>query len=195
MKVERLRSQGFINHHRKLVFRLLTILLAAYLFYAPNPWPLTDAAIVWTQAAGVLLLFAGIIGRTFATISIGGHKDKVIMKTELYSICRNPLYFSSFLMGIGIGLLTSRIDFTILVAAGYLAIFYPMMRNEAKLLKQTFPDFAEYERNVPLFFPKFSLWNGRKNFEINFDRVKRTLIDSSLALLAIPAISLLRWIS
>jgi hypothetical protein len=107
----------------------------------------------------------------------------------------NPLYFSSFLMGIGIGLLTSRMDFTLLLAAGYLAIFYPMMRNEAKLLKQTFPDFAEYEQNVPLFFPKFSLWNGRKNFEINFDRVKRTLIDSSLALLAIPAIILFHWIS
>ena len=195
MKSTRLRNQGFINHHRKLVFRLLAILLAAYLFYAPNLWPLNAIAIAWTQAAGVLLLFAGIIGRTFATISIGGHKDKIIMKTELYSICRNPLYFSSFLIGIGIGLLTSRMDFTLLVAAGYLAIFYPMMRNEAKLLKQNFSDFAEYEQNVPLFFPKFSLWNNRKNFEINFDRVKRTLIDSSLALLAIPVIILLHWIS
>ena len=81
------------------------------------------------------------------------------------------------------------------VAAGYMAIFYPMMRNEVKLLKQTFPDFAQYEQRVPLFFPKLSLWNSRRKFEINFDRVKRTLIDSSLALLAIPAIILFHWIS
>ena len=127
MKTPRLRSQGLINHHRKLVFRLLTILLAAYLFYVPNPFPLADTAIVWAQAAGILLLFAGIVGRTLATLSIGGHKDKIIMKTELYSICRNPLYFSSFLIGIGIGLLTGRMDFTDLVAAGYMAIFYRMM--------------------------------------------------------------------
>lgn len=170
-------------------------MLTAYLFYAPNPWRLPDAAILWTQIPGILLIFAGIIGRIVATLTIGGLKDRVIVKTELYSVCRNPLYFASFLMTLGVGLVSGRVDFTILAAAAFLTVFYPMMRGEAKFLRQNFPDFTEYERQVPLFFPNFALWRQRSDFEINFERAKRTLLDASLVLIAIPFMFLLRWIS
>lgn len=188
----RLSSQGFINHHRKLVFMVMLIALAAYLYFVPNPLPLPKLALQCTEFAGMLLIFAGILGRILATISIGGHKDMKIMKTELYSVCRNPLYFASFLMAIGIGLVSGRLDFTVIVMTGYLAIFYPMMRNEARHLGKIFPDFADYEAKVPLFFPNFSLWEERKKIEINFRLVKRTLLDASLALLVVPVMMLVR---
>ena len=192
MTSTRLRAQGFINLHRKLIFRLLAIALAAYLFYVPNLWKLEQTVVLCAQISGILLMFAGIIGRMLATLSIGGLKDRIIVKTELYSVCRNPLYFSSFLMAISLGLLSGRVDFLILVAGSFLAIFYPMMLNEAKFLKARFDDFAEYEKAVPLFFPNFALWQERKNFEINFRLVKRTLLDAALALPAIPLMILFR---
>jgi protein-S-isoprenylcysteine O-methyltransferase Ste14 len=188
----RLSTQGLINHHRKLVFVVMLIALAAYLVFVPNPLALPKLALQCTEFAGILLIFAGILGRILATISIGGHKDKKIMKTELYSVCRNPLYFASFLMAIGVGLVSGRLDFAVLVMLGYLAIFYPMMRNEAKYLGNNFPDFAEYEARVPLFFPNFSLWEERKQISINFRLVKRTLLDASLALLVVPLMILVR---
>jgi hypothetical protein len=114
------------------------------------------------------------------------------MQTELYSICRNPLYFASFLIALGVGLLAGRLDFLFLAAGAYLAIFYPMMRNEANYLRGNFQEFAEYEKRVPLFLPNFSLWQERKRFEISFKLVKRTLLDASLALLAIPVMILVR---
>lgn len=191
----RLREQGFTNLHRKLIFRLLAIALAAYLFYAPNPWKLHEPFVLCARISGILLMFAGIIGRILATISIGGLKDRVIVKTELYSVCRNPLYFSSFLMALGVGLLSARADFTVLVVAAFLAIFYPMMLNEAKNLRAKFSDFVEYEQRVPLFFPNFALWQERERIEINFSRIKRTLLDASLILLAIPVMILLGMIS
>jgi len=195
MTSTRLQEQGFTNVHRKLIFRLLVIGLAAYLFYAPNPWQLGATAVLCFQVAGTLLMFAGILGRILATLSIGGHKDSIIVKTELYSVCRNPLYFSSFLMALGIGLLSGRADFTVLVAAAYLAIFYPMMRNEANYLRARFEDFARYEQQVPLFFPDFSLWQGRLTFEINFRLVRRTVLDAAVALPAIPILILFRALS
>jgi protein-S-isoprenylcysteine O-methyltransferase Ste14 len=188
----RLSAQGFINHHRKLVFVVMLISLVAYLYFVPNPLPLPNLALQCSEFAGMLLIFAGILGRILATISIGGHKDKKIMKTELYSVCRNPLYFASFLMAIGIGLVSGRLDFTMIVMTGYLAIFYPMMRNEAKHLGKNFPDFAEYEAKVPLFFPNFGLWEERKHINVNFRLVKRTLLDASLALLVVPVMILVR---
>ncbi|MES2438200.1 MAG: isoprenylcysteine carboxylmethyltransferase family protein [Verrucomicrobiota bacterium] len=188
----RLRDQGFVNLHRKLLFRVMTVGLISYLYFIPSPWKLSATTTLCGQFAGTFLIFAGILGRMFATISIGGRKDRMIVKTELYSVCRNPLYFASFLMALGVGLLSGRPDFMLLAAVCYLAIFYPMMMNEAKFLGRNFDDFAGYEKRVPLFFPNFGLWEERKNFEINFRLVKRTLFDASLALLAIPVILLVR---
>ena len=192
MKQPRLKTQGFINFHRKSIFRLLVVGLICYLYFVPNPWKLSPTTVRIAEFAGALLIFAGILGRVLATISIGGHKDRKIMQTELYSICRNPLYFASFLMAIGVGLLSGRLDFTVLIMVAYLAIFYPMMLNEAKYLRDHFDDFAEYEARVPLFFPKLKHWNERQRIDINFGLVKRTLMDGSLALLVIPLMILIK---
>lgn len=182
----RLRAQGFSSLYRKTLFSAFSLLLVIYLIFAPSPWHFHPWAVTAFQVCGMLLLFAGIVGRSFATVSIGGHKDRRIVSTELYSVCRNPLYFSSFLMALGVGLLSARIDFLLLVAAGFLAIFYPMMRNEARYLRERFEDYAEYEKRVPLFFPNFLLWKERASFEINFRLLKRTLMDSLIVLAVIP---------
>jgi protein-S-isoprenylcysteine O-methyltransferase Ste14 len=192
MKSIRLREQGFSNLHRKLIFRLLAIALAAYLLYVPNPWPLYESAVLGIRFAGALLMFTGILGRIFSTLSIGGLKDRVIVQTELYSICRNPLYFSSFLMAVGTGLLFARLDFTVLLIAAFMVVFLAMMHNEARVLRAKFPNYAEYEQRVPLFFPNFMLWKQGEHYQIDFRLLKRTLLDSSLILLAIPVMLVLR---
>jgi len=192
MKSPRLSAQGFTNLNRKLLFRIVAVALVAYLFLAPDPWKIPALVTLSLQIAGTLLIFAGILGRGLATLSIGGHKDKTIMKTELYSICRNPLYFASFLMALGFGLLSARLDFTLLACAAYLVIFYPMMRNEAAYLRGNFNDFAEYEKQVPLFFPNLRLWQERKHIQIDFRLVRKTLQDASLVLPLIPLMILVR---
>ncbi len=182
----RLRAQGFPSLYRKTLFSAFSLLLVAYLVFAHSPWHFHPGVVSAFQISGMLLLFAGIVGRSFATLSIGGHKDRRIVTTELYSVCRNPLYFSSFLMALGVGLMSARIDFLLLVSAGFLAIFYPMMRNEARYLRERFEDYADYEKNVPLFFPDLRLWKERALFEINFRLLKRTLLDSLVVLIVIP---------
>ncbi len=192
MKPSRLTTQGFVNHHRKLLFSLTATALTTYLIFVPNPWRLSETGALAAEFTGAILIFAGILGRILATISIGGHKDRDIMQTELYSICRNPLYFASFLMAAGVGLLSARPDFLLVVTTAYFAIFYPMMINEAKYLRDRFEIFADYETRVPLFFPNFNLWQERGRFEISFRLVKRTLLDASLALLVVPVMLCVR---
>mgnify|MGYP002655218540 CR=1 FL=1 len=192
MKSSRLSTQGFVNRHRKLLFSLATTALTIYLILVPSQWRLPDTGAFAAELIGAILIFAGILGRILATISIGGQKDRDIIQTELYSVCRNPLYFASFLMATGVGLLSARPDFMLLVTTAYLAIFYPMMINEAGYLRSRFEDFADYEARVPLFLPKFNLWQERDRFEISFRLVRRTLFDASLALLAVPVMFLIR---
>ena len=119
-------------------------------------------------------------------------KDRVIVKTELYSICRNPLYFSSFLMALGTGLLFARLDFGVLLVTAFVLIFYPMMGNEARVLEAKFPDYLEYRGRVPLFFPNFKLWKEREHYQIDFRLLKRTLLDSCLILLTVPVMLFLQ---
>lgn len=188
----RLRRQGLVNQYRKPLFALVLLGLIGYLRLIPDPWPLVPALHSVLLVAGIGLILTGLAGRVFATLSIGGRKDKEIVQTELYSICRNPLYFASFLIATGVGLASGRLDFALLAAAGFLAIFYPMMLNEARVLRERFGDFASYESRVPLFFPNPRLWCERRRFEIDFKLVKRTLLDASLALPAIPLLWILR---
>ncbi len=184
----RLRRQGFTNLYRKPLFFVMAVGILAYLHFVPAPWKVADNALMAVRFIGILLMFAGILGRTLATLTIGGRKDRVIVNTELYSVCRNPLYFSSFLITLGVGLISARGDFLVVIAVSYLAIFYPMMRNEAKFLSANFEGFSNYEKRVPLFFPNFGLWQERKKFEISFPLIKRTVLDASLSLIAIPVI-------
>lgn len=192
MPSPRLRRQGFVNLHRKPIFALITIGLISYLRFVPDPWPVAPPAAIAMLIGGTGLILMGLAGRVFATLSIGGRKDKEIVQTELYSVSRNPLYFASFLIGVGIGLVSGRLDFPLLTSSSFLVIFYPMMINEARVLRSSFTDFALYENRVPLFFPDLRLWNERRRFEVDFKLVKRTLLDASLVIPVIPLILLLR---
>jgi protein-S-isoprenylcysteine O-methyltransferase Ste14 len=188
----RLRQQGFVNLRRKPLFVLLASLLMSYLYFVQSPWQIPPAWTIPGLVIGILLILTGLMGRVFATLSIGGRKDREIVRTELYSICRNPLYLSSFLIALGVGVLSGRVDFLILAAASMLAIFYPMMINEARFLRSHFEEFADYERTVPLFIPKLRLWQERRKFEVDFRLLKRTFLDASLVIPLIPLILILR---
>ena len=195
-RVQRSRSkkQGWSSRNRKALFWLYGPVLIGYLFFVRDPFPVSVALEMCLQLAGSLLVFAGCLGRLLATLTIGGHKSKTVVRTELYSICRNPLYFSSFLLALGLGLLTCRLDFTVLLAGAYFAIFLPMMWEETRYLRHKFPDFSGYETEVPLFFPRLALWTARNQFEINFQMLGKTCTDAAVVVILIPVIILARWL-
>lgn len=184
----RLQQQGWINLRRKPLFALLTLCLTGYLACTRSWLHPMDTLRLPAECIGTGLVLTGIIGRMLATLTIGGRKDREIVCTELYSITRNPLYFCSFLMAVGIGIFTARPDFLGLVTVGFLAIFFPMMKNEARFLSGRFPDFAAYEARVPLFFPNPLLWRERRRLEVDFRLTRKTLQDGMLALLVLPVL-------
>lgn len=190
-KSRRLARQGLVNVYRKPLLAVFAALLGGYLACVPAPLAVGPRVWLCSGVAGLLLVLAGAVLRVFAILSIGGRKDREIVTTELYSVTRNPLYFGSFLMALGFGLAPARPEFLWFVLAAFAAVFYPMMRNEAKDLRARFPDYADYERRVPLFFPRFRLWQERRHLEIDFRLARRTLMDALAAVLVLP---LLMWL-
>ncbi len=101
---------------------------------------------------GLSLAVAGLAFRIWAS----GHIEK---GTRLavqgpYRWTRNPLYFGSFLMGLGFTLAAANPWLLGLFLLLFLMIYIPVMRREEEELGQAFgTQFESYRQRVPLFVP------------------------------------------
>jgi protein-S-isoprenylcysteine O-methyltransferase Ste14 len=101
---------------------------------------------------GGTIALAGALLRLWAA----GHIEKgtALTRGGPYAFTRNPLYFGSFIMAMGI--LAAGREFWLFLPFGAFFLFFylPVMRVEEQGLLYTFGDtFQEYSRQVPLFFP------------------------------------------
>jgi protein-S-isoprenylcysteine O-methyltransferase Ste14 len=98
----------------------------------------------------------GVIGLWIRGYAAGYlHKQERLAAAGPYAYTRNPLYFGSAVLMLGLALAAnSWISSFVLI--GYFAVFYSMvMRREEEELRQNFgPAFEQYARSVPLFFPR-----------------------------------------
>lgn len=107
---------------------------------------------------GLLLASIGAMGRIWCSAYIAGYKNGTLIMNGPYSICRNPLYFFSFVGSVGVGLATETATIPLLVAAVF-AVYYPsVIRSEERyLLSEHGKRFSAYMQKVPRFFPSFRL--------------------------------------
>lgn len=105
---------------------------------------------------GLVLAGLGMVGRIWCAVYISGLKDKSLVTGGPYSVTRNPLYFSSLLGVVGIGMTTETLLFPA-AAALLFALFYPAVigQEEAKLRHLFGEAFESYCRRTPRFFPDF----------------------------------------
>ena len=88
-----------------------------------------------------------------------------------YAYTRNPLYFGSFLLGLGFTIASGRLVLGLLFVALFVGIYLPVMGVEASTLAELFPtDYAMYKRGVPLFFPRLTPFREHNSLPVKFDR-------------------------
>jgi len=141
---------------RLLVSRLFGLALLFMLVFGTSYWtfePMFDEVLF---LAGVFLAVVGFCGRLWCHSYIAGRKKKVLVMEGPYSLCRHPLYFFSFVGGIGLGLCTETFSAALLFALAF-AVYYPQaIRGEETFLSNNFAGYEEYKKRVPLFFPRWS---------------------------------------
>lgn len=122
---------------------------------------------------GLGIAAIGLALRVWAT----GHlrKWKGLAVSGPYRWTRNPLYLGSFIMGIGFMLASNRLWLLVIFLAGFVLVYWPVMRREEGELAAGYPgDFPAYRSQVPLFFPslagrRWPLERSKGNF--NWDSV------------------------
>src|SRR5580704_7864215 len=101
-------------------------------------------------ALGTVLIVPGLLIRALAS----GHvrKNESLATSGPYASTRNPLYLGSLLIGVGFALAARSWWVGILLCAMFFAIYIPVIQGEEKFLRERFPEFDEYARQVPRLF-------------------------------------------
>lgn len=174
------RLRQFVSHYRivtSAAFGALFLLLAD---------PTVRSFLV-----GLPLVILGELMRTWSS----GHirKDHALATDGPYSLTRNPLYFGSFVLGLGFALMANRWS----VLFGFVLLFgliydATIEDEEHKLLKQFGEAFAGYCREVPRFFPRMSGWR-RAPFQWGLVRKHRELRTWAAIAGAMAVVALKMW--
>jgi protein-S-isoprenylcysteine O-methyltransferase Ste14 len=136
---------------------------------------------------GIVLIVTCILGRTWASLYIGGRKIEELVTIGPYSTMRNPLYFFSVLGAVGVGAQVGSIVVALVCGLIAFVVFYVVVLQEEKVLIARYGDsFRSYMARVPRFIPKPSLWIDEPTLMIRPPRVLMTFADALLFLLAVP---------
>lgn len=152
--------------------------------------------IIFSRPTPLLLAIGGVVA--FIGVAIRGWASGHIRKArELavsgpYAFTRNPLYVGSLILGIGFTVASGVWWLALIFIALFLGIYLPVMRVEVDDIRQIFgEEFDEYERNVPMFIPRLSVW---KKTEHKFDfqlylqyREYRAALGAAVAIVALAA--------
>ena len=82
-------------------------------------------------------------------------KQKQLITAGPYRFIRNPLYFGSFLLGLGFCLMVGNTPLTLLFAAVFLLVYFEQVSQEQiDLIHRYGKDYEQYCQNVPGFYPR-----------------------------------------
>jgi len=134
----------------------LGFVIAAAALYFATPTGLSIAV-------GLPIALAGAAFRAMAASVI--RKDSRLATGGPYAWTRNPLYFGSFLLGLGFGVMSGSWIVAALTVLPSFIVYPNVIRNEEAHLARLFPaEFERYRRRVPRFFPRLGKIEGEFSF-------------------------------
>lgn len=140
---------------RQLLSRISVFVVALFLTFSENAWGHVNHLIGQCLfAAGIMLTGVGMVGRAWSLAYVAGNKNALLVCEGPYSLCRNPLYFSSFVAALGVGMCTETLTIPLLVAVLFYTLYRNTIMQEEAQLRQLFgADFESYLERTPRFWP------------------------------------------
>ena len=158
LSVSRVSNHSHLARSRAWISILLLTPAGLLTLSSPTHFAGESWGSVGCECAGWMLFLMGAVFRWWATLYIGGHKDRDLATDGAYSVTRNPLYFGTFLMLMAVGVMLQSLSFiatSLVVAAIYILITVP--EEERRLSDRFGETFDQYCERVPRFFPRMSL--------------------------------------
>jgi len=115
---------------------------------------------------GAALVIPGLAIRALAS----GHlqKNEQLATGGPYAYTRNPLYLGSLILSVGFALAARSWWIVAGIVLLFSVIYLPVIRAEEIFLRERFPQFDEYAREVPSLFPRVSRF-GKRSGSFSWD--------------------------
>ena len=161
--------------------------IAVALFVRPS-WGIESSTSFWIEFAGYIFLLSGLAIRMWSIFYIGGRKSGELVTVGPYSLCRNPLYVGTLLVGIGVGLCFENIPMLACILFLVVPIHMLVVIREERHLAGLFPQqFPAYMQRVRRFWPGFKNFRSDKEIVVSVHAIRRVMIDT-LGILLVPQI-------
>ena len=130
------------------------LLAAAFAWYAQPS--------VQSLMYGLPISVAGLALRAWAA----GHlaKNQRLATSGPYAYTRNPLYLGTLIVAAGLAVAGRSVGLALLFAVVFLLVYLPVILLEEQHLRQLFPEYADYARQVPSLLPWRTGWPGSNRF-------------------------------
>jgi protein-S-isoprenylcysteine O-methyltransferase Ste14 len=103
---------------------------------------------------GASLIIPGLLIRAVASGYL--QKNEQLASRGPYAYTRNPLYLGSLILSVGFALAARSWWIGAGIIALFFVIYLPVIRGEEAFLRDRFPHFDEYARQVPSLFPRIT---------------------------------------
>lgn len=145
------------------------VLLSTSLIPEGSGLDLAADALAWVS------FVAGTTFRLWATLYIGGRKDRAVASEGPYSMCRNPLYIGSFFLALSAVLFLKSLAFAaglVLAVFAYASVTVPA--EESFLRERLGEEYVRYCQRVPRYWPCLRLFHTPEIIEV---RVKALRLE------------------
>jgi protein-S-isoprenylcysteine O-methyltransferase Ste14 len=163
-----------------------------FLFALIYVW-LSHPTVVSILASSVLVVL-GLIVRALASGYV--RKNEELTTDGPYAYTRNPLYLGSMILALGFAIAGRSIWIAVCLAVFFLLIYIPVIRAEEAHLREHFPEFDNYARQVPRLLPRLRAARsktGNFSWELYRKHREHNATLGSLAMLAILLTKML-WV-
>ena len=137
-------------------------------------------------------MIPGLILRGLAS----GHvqKDKQLTISGPYAYTRNPLYLGSLMLAAGFAIAARSWWIVAVMVLMFAVIYIPVIAGEERYLRQTFPGYDEYARQVPRMFPRLTPYGDQQAAYSSARYWKHREYEASIGCIALLAILIIKLI-
>jgi protein-S-isoprenylcysteine O-methyltransferase Ste14 len=105
------------------------------------------------------LVIPGLVVRALASGQL--QKNEQLATGGLYAYTRNPLYLGSLILAVGFALAARSWWIVGGIVFLFFVVYLPVIQAEEAFLRERFPEFESYAREVPRLFPRMSAFGDR----------------------------------
>ena len=193
--VEPTHKPFFVRYRTRFGLVFFLVLLPCLLFLRPQ-W--ADSTLYWPygyfalHTIGYALILAGVLGRLWCTLYIGGRKERTLQTTGPYSLVRHPLYVGSLLLGLGMVALSQNVVALVVSLLYFVLQYRTTIRFEEATLARIFGEqHAEYVQRISCFIPRLATFDPTPPESINLHPLQLELSRSIAYLAAIPLMEMI----